>query len=796
MQDFEKLGVFYLGRLYDIKNKTQMEDLLLYDSKDLVTHAICIGMTGSGKTGLCVSLIEEAAIDGIPTIAIDPKGDITNLLLTFPELRGQDFAPWINEEDATKKGLSPNDYAEQQATIWKNGLLKWGQDGTRIQRLHESADFAIYTPGSNSGLPISLLKSFSAPPLGVRDDNELLQERITTTVTSLLGLLGINADPIRSREHILISTILASAWQHGEDVDIGQIIQRIQTPPMTRIGMLDVESFYPSKDRFDLAMQLNNLLAAPGFSLWLEGEPLEINKLLYTENGKPKVSIFYTAHLNDAQRMFFTSLLLNQIVGWMRTQSGTTSLRSILYIDEVFGYLPPLSNPPSKLPLLTLLKQARAFGLGIVLATQNPVDLDYKAISNAGTWFLGRLQTERDKARVMDGLEGASLSGQQQYDRKNMEQILSGLGNRIFLMNNVHDDAPALFETRWALSYLRGPLTREQIKVLVEPTKKQWKESPSLQPLQSSSMAPSTALQGISQIPAVPPDIPQFFIPIIQNQSVNQPVIYHPYILGAAQVRFTNAKTKIDQVKDVVFLTPVTDEPIAVNWDSSQQTPMPISELQKTPLENVLYAGLPAAALKAKNYSLWESDFTNWLFKTQKLELLKSQNLDAVSMTGETDRDFRIRLQQIAREKRDEEVNTLRQKYAQKYAKIDERLRRAEVDVQEHEAQTRDQKYQTAISLGTTLLGGFLGRKALGGFRTTSRDMGRSVKKKRESEYAKENLQALQEEKQRLDSQFQTEVSTLDTKINPMTENLESIAITPSKTNIVVRFVGLVWKAN
>ncbi|HIH29138.1 MAG TPA: ATP-binding protein [Thermoplasmata archaeon] len=796
MQDFEKLGVFYLGRLYDIKNKTQMEDLLLYDSKDLVTHAICIGMTGSGKTGLCVSLIEEAAIDGIPTIAIDPKGDITNLLLTFPELRGQDFAPWINEEDATKKGLSPNDYAEQQAAIWKNGLLKWGQDGTRIQRLHESADFAIYTPGSNSGLPISILKSFSAPPLGVRDDNELLQERITTTVTSLLGLLGINADPIRSREHILISTILASAWQHGEDVDIGQIIQRIQTPPMTRIGMLDVESFYPSKDRFDLAMQLNNLLAAPGFSLWLEGEPLEINKLLYTENGKPKVSIFYTAHLNDAQRMFFTSLLLNQIVGWMRTQSGTTSLRSILYIDEVFGYLPPLSNPPSKLPLLTLLKQARAFGLGIVLATQNPVDLDYKAISNAGTWFLGRLQTERDKARVMDGLEGASLSGQQQYDRKNMEQILSGLGNRIFLMNNVHDDAPALFETRWALSYLRGPLTREQIKVLVEPTKKQWKESPSLQPVQSSSMAPSTALQGISQIPAVPPDIPQFFIPLIQNQSVNQPVIYHPYILGAAQVRFTNAKTKIDQVKDVVFLTPVTDEPIAVNWDSSQQTPMPISDLQKTPLENVLYAGLPAAALKAKNYSLWESDFTNWLFKTQKLELLKSQNLDAVSMTGETDRDFRIRLQQIAREKRDEEVNTLRQKYAQKYAKIDERLRRAEVDVQEHEAQTRDQKYQTAISLGTTLLGGFLGRKALGGFRTTSRDMGRSVKKKRESEYAKENLQALQEEKQRLDSQFQTEVSTLDTKINPMTENLESIAITPSKTNIVVRFVGLVWKAN
>ncbi|HWR64257.1 MAG TPA: ATP-binding protein, partial [Candidatus Thermoplasmatota archaeon] len=796
MQDFEKLGVFYLGRLYDIRNKLQLDDLLLYDSKDLVTHAICIGMTGSGKTGLCVSLIEEAAIDGIPTIAIDPKGDITNLLLTFPELRQQDFAPWINEEDAIKKGMSSEAYAEQQAILWRNGLLKWGQDGKRIQRLHESADFVIYTPGSNAGVPISILKSFSAPPLGIRDDNELLQERITTTVTSLLGLLGINADPIRSREHILISTILAASWQRGEDLDIGQIIQRIQTPPMTRIGMLDVESFYPSKDRFELAMQLNNLLAAPGFSLWLEGEPLDINKLFYSANGKPKVSIFYTAHLNDAQRMFFTSLLLNQIVGWMRTQSGTTSLRSILYIDEVFGYLPPLANPPSKTPLLTLLKQARAFGLGIVLATQNPVDLDYKAISNAGTWFLGRLQTERDKARVMDGLEGASLSGQKQFDRKNMEQMLSALGNRIFLMNNVHDDSPAFFETRWALSYLRGPLTREQIKVLVEPLKNHQNEVTPLQPELASSVTPvvsSMSIKGIAQLPALPPDVPQYFLQKTPNQSENQQSVYHPYIIGVAQVRFTNAKTRIDQTKDVVFVTPVTDDPIPVNWDNSQQTNINISDLQKTPLDSVLYAGLPIAALKAKNYTMWQTDFANWLFKTQKLELLRSENLNTSSMIGETDRDFRIRLQQIAREKRDEEVNILRQKYTQKYAKIDERLRRAEMDVQEHEAQIRDQKYQTAISLGTTLLGGFLGRRTLGGVRTTTRDMGRSIKKKRESEYAKENRQSLLEEKQRLESQFQMEVNNFDDKINPTMENLETILITPSKTNIVVRFVALAW---
>jgi hypothetical protein len=546
-------------------------------------------------------------------------------------------------------------------------------------------------------------------------------------------------------------------------------------------------------------MQLNNLLAAPGFSLWFEGEPLEINKLLFSEKGKPKVSIFYTAHLNDAQRMFFTSLLLNQIVGWMRTQSGTTSLRSILYIDEVFGYLPPISNPPSKIPLLTLLKQARAFGLGIVLATQNPVDLDYKAISNAGTWFLGRLQTERDKARVIDGLEGASLSGEQQFSRQNMEQLLSGLGNRVFLMNNVHDDAPTIFETRWALSYLRGPLTREQIKVLAEPMKKQWKETLPSQPTPPSPLGPissGTPSQAISQIPIIPPEIPHYFIPSTQSLSTNQPSIYHPYLLGAAQIRFTNTKTKLDQMKDVLFLTPVTDEPIAVNWENSQQTTMNLSDLQKTPPANVLYAGVPTAALKAKNYSMWETDFTNWLLKTQKIELYKSQNLNSVSMIGETDRDFRIRLQQLAREKRDEEVTVLRQKYAQKFMKIDEQLRRGEIKVQEHEAQNRDQKYQTAISLGTTLLGGFLGKKTLGGFRTTSRDMGRSMKKKRESEYAKENYQALLEEKRLLDSQFQTEISTMDLKINPINETLETIIITPTKTNIVVRFIGLVWKAS
>ncbi|MGI8897220.1 MAG: ATP-binding protein, partial [Pyrinomonadaceae bacterium] len=367
MQDFEKLGAFYLGRPYDLKNKKPKEGLLLYDSKDLVTHAVCVGMTGSGKTGLCISLLEEAAIDGVPSIVIDPKGDLANLLLTFPDLKAEDFAPWVNEEDAEKKGLSTAEYAAQQAEFWKKGLAAWGQDGARIKRFKESADLRVYTPGSNAGIQVSILKSFAAPPSSILEDNELMSERVNTTVTSLLGLLGIDADPIKSREHILLSNILNNVWMAGKDLDIAALIQQIQTPPMTKVGVMDLDSFFHPKDRFELAMALNNLLAAPAFGSWMEGEPLDIQQILHSPDGKPRISIFSIAHLNDAERMFFVSLLLNQTLGWMRTQSGTTSLRAILYMDEIFGYFPPVANPPAKLPLLTLLKQGRAFGLGVVL---------------------------------------------------------------------------------------------------------------------------------------------------------------------------------------------------------------------------------------------------------------------------------------------------------------------------------------------------------------------------------------------------------------------------------------------
>ena len=411
-------------------------------------------MTGSGKTGLGIDLIEECAIDGVPVIAIDPKGDLGNLLLAFPKLAAEDFLPWVDPDEARRAGQTAEAFAAAEASRWTKGLADWGQDGTRIQRLRDAAEFALYTPGSSSGRPLSIMKSFAAPDPEIVNDAELLQDRVSTAATSVLTLAGIDAEPIKSREHVLLANLFTDSWRAGRDLDLPALIAQIQSPPIAKVGVLDLESFFPSKDRFALAMQLNQLLAAPGFGAWLEGEALDIDRLLYGVNGRPRVSVISIAHLDDQERMFFVSLLLNEIVGWMRSQRGTSSLRALVYFDEIFGFLPPVANPPSKPPLLTLLKQARAFGLGVVVATQNPVDLDYKALSNAGTWMLGRLQTDRDKARVLDGLEGAAGTAGAAFDRPQLDRLLSSLGKRQFLLHNVHEQEPILFETRWALSYL------------------------------------------------------------------------------------------------------------------------------------------------------------------------------------------------------------------------------------------------------------------------------------------------------------------------------------------------------
>jgi hypothetical protein len=790
-EDFEKLGVFYMGRPYDLATKQAKPGWLLYDSKDLVTHAVCVGMTGSGKTGLCLALLEEAAIDNIPAIIIDPKGDLGNLMLTFPSLKGEDFQPWVNEDDARKKGLSPADYAQTQAELWTKGLAGWQQDGARIQQLRDAADVAIYTPGSNAGLPVSILKSFAAPAADVREDGELLRERISTTVTSLLGLLGIKADPIQSREHILLSTILDQTWKKEEDLDLASLIQAIQSPPMSKIGVMDVDSFFPSKDRFALAMKLNNLLAAPGFQAWLEGEALDIQSLLYTPAGKPRHAIFSIAHLNDAERMFFVTLLLSQMVGWMRAQSGTTSLRALLYMDEIFGYFPPVSNPPSKLPLMTLLKQARAFGLGVVLATQNPVDLDYKGLANTGTWFIGRLQTERDKARVLEGLEGASSSAGKKFDRGRMEQTLAGLGNRIFLMNNVHEDEPVVFETRWCLSYLRGPLTRTQIKQLMDPVRCETSETKS-----SASNASRFTLH--ASRPMLPPDVPQHFVPLRGSKPEGSELVYAPMLLGSSQIRFSDSKSGIDSTQDVTILAPIADGAVTVDWDKATAAELAVADLERDPEEAAQFLALPASASKAKSYGDWNKDFGGWLFRTQKVELFKSPSTKDVSKPGESERDFRVRLQQDGREQRDKGVETLRQKYASKMTTLQDRIRRAELAKEKQQAESRSSQVQAAISVGASILGAFMGRKTIsatniGRATTAVRSAGRVMKESQDVGAAEENVATLQQQLADLETQFKSDSDALAAATDPLNEKLDIVAIKPTKANIAVKVVALTW---
>jgi hypothetical protein len=792
MQDFEKLGLFYLGREYDVAAGKRLDNVVLYDSRDLVTHGVCVGMTGSGKTGLCLSLIEEAAIDGVPVIAIDPKGDLGNLLLTFPSLTAADFRPWIDEDEARRSGVSPDAFAAQQAETWQKGLADWGEDGARIERLRKAADFSIYTPGSRAGVPVSLLQSFTAPPPALRDDAELLGERASSTATSLLSLAGVDAPP-RSREHTLVSNVLSTAWNAGKDLDLPSIIEQIQSPPFHKVGVVDLEAFFPRRDRFDLAMRFNAVLAAPGFDQWFEGEPLDPARLLYTADGRPRVAIFSIAHLGDAERMFFVSLLLNQVLAWMRGQTGTTSLRAIVYMDEIAGYFPPVANPPSKAPLLTLLKQGRAFGLGVLLATQNPVDLDYKGLSNIGTWFLGRLQTERDKARVLDGLEGASAGS---VDRAAVDRILSALQKRVFLLHNVHDDGLVTFQTRWTLSYLRGPLSREQIRTLMAGRAKPSAEARPVAAKTPAGREDTAGSASSDRLPVLPPGIEQFFIPRGSASSA-QPRVYSPVVLAAVRIGFSDTKLGVDEVRDVVYAASVNDGPVAIDWARAERLDIGVESLARSPEKGASFEPLPAAASQPKNYPLWEKSFKQWLTQNERIQLLRHVDTGLTSRAGETEGAFKVRVQDALRASRDKAVDAVRQKYAARQATLAEKLRRAQATKERESEQSTQQKLQAAVSIGATLVGALLGRKAistgtLGRATTAARGMSRTMKESADVQRANEGVDAVQKQIQDLDDQLRQETQAIAADFDrpPL---LEQVTLLPKRGQVSIQLIALGW---
>ncbi len=794
VDQYEKLASFYLGRHYDLAAGTLKDEVLMYDAKDLCTHAMCVGMTGSGKTGLCLALLEEAAIDGIPAICVDPKGDLGNLLLTFPSLRGEDFLPWVDPGEATRKGVTLETLAADTATRWREGLASWGQSPERIQRFRDSVDITVYTPGSNVGIALTVLRRFDAPPAELLDDADAMRERVTGAASGLLTLMGIDADPLLSPPHILIASIFDWCWRDGKDVTIADLVGLIQRPPIERVGVLDLDTFMPASDRGKLAMQLNNLLASPAFSTWLEGESLSIERLLHTADGKPRLSIVSIAHLSDRERMFFVTILLNELLAWMRTQSGTSSLRAMFYMDEVFGYFPPTAVPPSKPPMLALLKQARAFGLGITLATQNPVDLDYKGLANIGTWFLGRLQTERDKARVMDGLEGASIQSGAIFDRREVERMLSGLTGRVFLMNNVHDDGPSVFQSRWAMSYMAGPLARDQISRLMADRRERAKpDSREREHVEAETLSAAALMR-----PVVPAEIDEKFLRPSVAPDPRGKLIYRPSILGEGSLHYVRLSAGLDHWVDFRALLRCGNGIPADGWESSEMLAAGIEPLA-SPDDAFTFTELPNELRGAATFKRLAKQLVDYLYRHHSIQLYRCRAVGKVAPPGMSEGEARVYFSQALRELRDRETARIRDKFAVKAKSLDKKIRTAADRLDRERAALKEASVNSAITIGTSILGAFFGNKVGGrasaSSKTTTAVRGatKAAEKKGDVDRAHAAIGQLQLDLEDLNTEIKIEIDAMVRRFDPHVIELEEMTIAPRKSDLKTKPLVLLW---
>lgn len=818
-------GKFYLGRIYDPKIGKTSDQPLLYDLEDLTTHAVVVGMTGSGKTGLCIGMLEEAALNDIPALMIDPKGDITNTLLHFPDLLPQDFRPWINADEARRGGKSLDQAAADTAGLWKKGLSDWGIGPERLRALKEAAQFAIFTPGSDAGLPVSILASLKAPPVAWESNRELLREKISGTVTALLGLVGFkDIDPVRSREHILLSNIFEFAWSKGKDLDLGELILQTQSPPFAKLGVFDVNTFFPEKDRFELAMTLNNILASPAFQAWIEGQPLDIPGLLRTPEGRPRHSIFYIAHLNDAERMFFVTLLFSAVEAWMRTQAGTTTLRSIVYFDEIFGYLPPLGNPPSKTVMLRMLKQARAFGVGLVLVTQNPVDLDYKGLSNTGTWFVGKLQTDQDKQRLLDGLQGV-MSGN--IDRSGYDRLISKLAKRLFLLHNVHNPAGAegtLMQTRWAMNYLAGPLTRAQIPALnllanarmaapaasqaaVIPAPAEAAAPQRITPAAPASGAAPTAPTTSATRPALPAGIQEYFLPAnltftqafkaagrpYPEQASSQGMLYRPVLLAQASVRYLNRKYYLDSEQPRAALVANPDRRGVVRWENYPAAPIDPSRLEDNPDPRARYTPLEAPLSDGKIVKALEKDFIDWVFRSSQVTLRANETMNVFGGPEVSAAEFRQLCSEAAREGRDADLQKAAVAIDRKIALLEDRLKREQRELSEDESEHAQRKMEELGTAAENVLGMFARRRS-------SRRLSSSLTKRRLTAQAKadveESLDAIEDIQKQM-AALEKEKARLEEEVNSrwgeIANEVSEITVVPLRKDVLLDLFGVAW---
>lgn len=783
--NYENLKLFYIG-----KEKVDERLIpLVYKNKQLTTHAAIIGMTGSGKTGLGISLLEEAAIDNIPSIIIDPKGDMGNLLLTFPQLRAKDFEPWIEEQDAINSSMSVTELAQKTASLWENGLLNDFQNKDRIEKLKNSADFTIYTPGSTSGVPVSVLASFKAPSKEVLDDTDILNQLVNSTVSSLLSLIEIK-ESNSSKEHILLSSIFMNYYYQGKDLSIEELISNIVSPPFKKVGIFDLDTFFASEDRLKLALKLNSIIANPSFKTWIEGEPLDISKMLYDENGKAKVSIFSISHLNDSQRMFFVSLLLNQMVAWMRRQEGTSSLKALLYMDEIFGYFPPSKNPPTKQPMLTLLKQARSFGVGVILSTQNPVDLDYKGLSNIGTWFIGRLQTKQDKEKVIDGLTTGANSN---LDKKELFDLLSKLEKRNFIMKNIHEDTVKVFKTRWVLSYLKGPISKEDIKKLMSEKIKKASIKNKEETNNKKSLRRNLDNSTNNIKPIVPNELEELYLYKSQNDSYQM----QPYLLASSEINFYNAAKDIDLKKQIIQKIYLDETNLEVNWDDYES--LKEKEFTRNEKINSSYYNLPNFMLNIRDLKEIHKDFTNRIYKNNVLILYKNKPLKLLSKQNESLEDFKIRIQDRLNENIDEEVEKLQIKFQRDEKRLENKLNDLYVKLEKEKDQAKAKTTDTLISIGSSILGAFFGKSSssrtnIGRAASGIKNASKVLKERKDVKFVESEIEEVSNEISSLNQKLEIEIEKIKEEFNFNNYEIEEEKVKLRRKDIYNVSISLLWE--
>jgi hypothetical protein len=812
---------FYLGRVFDLSSGKLSKDKVLYDPADLTTHAVVTGMTGSGKTGLCIGLMEEAALEQIPALIIDPKGDLTNLLLHFPDLLPSDFKPWLDAEMVRRQGKTIEAASAETANSWKNGLAEWEITPDRILDLKESVNFTVFTPGSDAGKRVSILSSFEAPTVPWEGNSEILREKISATVTALLGLVGFDdIDPVRSREHILLANIFENAWSQGKNLDLTELILQTQTPPFEKLGAFPVDTFFPEKERTPLAMSLNNILAAPSFESWREGHPLDIPSLLFSPDGKPRHNVFYIAHLSDAERMFFVTLLLSAVETWMRTQAGSSYLRALVYFDEIYGYLPPTRNPSSKQPLLRMLKQARAFGVGLLLATQNPVDVDYKGLSNAGTWFVGKLQTERDKERLLDGLE--SISGG--LDRKEFDKIISTLGKRVFLLHNVHEKAPVIFQTRWAMNYLAGPLTRTHIPLLnkiagAEESLESIPKTAAGVAESNQSAGTATAAVGVvsrarSQTaakesatkPTAPAGVDEFFLPLsfsvteafkaasesVPPESQLSAVLYRPVLLASAKSRILDRRYGIDTEIGLAALVQTPDKNGSIRWDDFTYQGPSLDKLDSFSAPQAIFESLAPPLTDVKKMADMNRDFNDWVYRTVKMVLRENKLLKVIARPGMSQAEFMTECTNAARSGRDLEVQKSLSTIDRQLDSLERKLEKEQAELRNDQEELDNRKLEQTHSIAENVFGIFSKGK--------TRRLKGAIAKDRMKDQAEADVEEsrisidqLKEQITDLHKQKEQKSQEITHRWGEMVEKETEIVLTPRKSDVFIDHFGIAW---